>query len=166
MKKILISLMALMIAVSSVSAVALFAYRHPMLSTQEEILEWVATEITYEGEPEIGEEGYLGYDDWQTPEETLLYRKGDCEDFSILLMYLLDLIGVKSELGLVLTDPDDEKPDCKICGTVGDGDLGGHAMVFIDGVAYEPQSGRIAKYEYEIQYVMTYVEAMYLAYAR
>lgn len=166
MKKILSMLMLLILVGSNIVGVALFQFRHPMCSTQEEILTWIQENIWYNAEPEEGEEDYLGYDDWQTPEETLMYRKGDCEDFTILTMYLLDLIGIRSEMGLVLTDPDDEKGGCDICGTTGDGDLGAHAMLFIGNVAYEPQSGRIVKYEYEIQYRMTYLEVMYKAYSR
>lgn len=166
MKKILSVLMGLVMLSVSVFGVSLFQFRHPMLSTQEEILRWVADEIIYKAEPVEGEEGYLGYDDWQTPDETLLYRTGDCEDFTILLMYLLDLIGVKTEMGLVLLDADDEKGGCEICGTTGDGDLEGHAMIFIDGVAYEPQRGAIVKYDYYLQYTMTFLETMYIAYSR
>ena len=160
MKKILSILAGLVLVVSSLVAVPLFAYRHPMCSTQEEVLTWIQENIWYEAEPEG-----LPYDDWQTPEETLLKRSGDCEDFTILAMYLLDLIGVKSEMGLVLLDPDDEKGGCDECGRIGDGDLGGHAMLFIGNQAYEPQSGRIVKYEYKLLYRMTYLEVMYRAYS-
>jgi predicted transglutaminase-like cysteine proteinase len=156
MKKILSMLVVLVVMVSSLSAVTLFQYRHPMLTTQAEILRWVADEIIYIAEPLEGEVGYKVRDDWKTPEETLLSRSGDCEDFTILLMYLLDLIGVKTEMALVLMDADDED---------GDGDLGGHAFILIDGVAYEPQRGGIVKYDYKLLYTMTYLETMYIAYS-
>jgi len=54
-----------------------------------DIRDWVADNIVYESdEPRWGE------DYWQTPEETLLYRTGDCEDYSILLCSLFRAYGI------------------------------------------------------------------------
>lgn len=143
--------LSLVLLATTVNAFGLFQMRHPVCPTQEAVFAWVYDNITYEAEPETNL-----YDDWQTPEETLILGTGDCEDFTILAMYLLDLIGIDSEMLLVYTDPDDEDED---------GDLGPHAMMLIDGRAYEPQLGRWAKYDFEIIRKMTFMEAMLIAYS-
>jgi predicted transglutaminase-like cysteine proteinase len=56
------------------------------------IRDWVATNINY-----MPDEKRWGKDYWQTPEETLSYRTGDCEDFSILLCSLLRAYGIDAE---------------------------------------------------------------------
>ena len=40
-------------------------------------------------------------DDWQTPEETLRRREGDCEDWSVLLAAILILLGLDARVGVV-----------------------------------------------------------------
>ena len=56
------------------------------------IRNWVADNIDYESDQER-----WGGDYWQTPEETLSYRTGDCEDFSILLCSLLRAYGIAAD---------------------------------------------------------------------
>ena len=56
------------------------------------IRDWVADNIDYKSDEEP-----WGGDYWQTPEETLSYRTGDCEDFSILLCSLLRAYGIAAE---------------------------------------------------------------------
>jgi hypothetical protein len=46
----------------------------------EDIDRWVKINIKYKSDP--------WYDPWQTPEETLSLRTGDCEDSAILWLYL------------------------------------------------------------------------------
>jgi hypothetical protein len=46
----------------------------------EAIDHWVKINIKYKYDP--------WFDPWQTPEETLSLRTGDCEDFAILWLYL------------------------------------------------------------------------------
>jgi len=58
----------------------------------DDIRDWVATNIDY-----MSDEQRWGRDYWQTPEETLSYYTGDCEDFSILLCSLLRAYGIDSE---------------------------------------------------------------------
>lgn len=54
------------------------------------IRDWVAYNIDYvSDEEQWGEADY-----WQTPEETLTLRTGDCEDFAILLCTLLRAYGI------------------------------------------------------------------------
>jgi Transglutaminase-like superfamily len=56
------------------------------------IRNWVADNIAYESD-----EVRWGKDYWQTPEETLSSRTGDCEDFSILLCSLLRAYGIDAQ---------------------------------------------------------------------
>jgi hypothetical protein len=58
----------------------------------DDIRDWVADNIEYKSDKERWGEDY-----WQTPEETLSYRTGDCEDFSILLCSLLRAYGIDAE---------------------------------------------------------------------
>ena len=58
----------------------------------DDIRDWVAINIDY-----MPDEKHWGKDYWQTPEETLTYRTGDCEDFSILLCSLLRTYGIDAE---------------------------------------------------------------------
>jgi hypothetical protein len=60
----------------------------PEMRTVDEILKYVQNNISYSfnNDPDIwGVEDY-----WQTPEETLILKSGDCEDFVILFQYLLE----------------------------------------------------------------------------
>ena len=63
----------------------------------DDIRDWVAINIDYKPDEER-----WGKDHWQTPEETLLYRTGDCEDFSILLCSLFRAYGI--DAGRVYVD--------------------------------------------------------------
>lgn len=58
----------------------------------DDIRDWVATNIDY-----MPDEDRWGEDYWQTPEETLSYSTGDCEDFSTLLCSLLRAYGIDAE---------------------------------------------------------------------
>jgi hypothetical protein len=70
----------------------------------DDIRDWVATNIDY-----MPDEKRWGKDYWQTPEETLLYRTGDCEDFSILLCSLLRAYGIDAERVYVALGVNDEE---------------------------------------------------------
>jgi predicted transglutaminase-like cysteine proteinase len=70
----------------------------------DDIRDWVATNIDY-----MSDEKRWGEDYWQTPEETLSYRTGDCEDFSILLCSLLRAYGIDAEQVYVALGVDDEE---------------------------------------------------------
>jgi predicted transglutaminase-like cysteine proteinase len=67
-----------------------------------DIRDWVATNIDY-----VSDEERWGDDYWQTPEETLSYRTGDCEDFSVLLCSLLRAYGIDAERVYVALGTDD-----------------------------------------------------------
>jgi len=68
----------------------------------DDIRDWVANNIKYKSDEERWSEDY-----WQTPEETLSYRTGDCEDFSILLCSLLRAYGINAERVYVALGVDD-----------------------------------------------------------
>ena len=71
----------------------------------DDIRDWVAININYKSDEEK-----WGVDDyWQTPEETLSYSSGDCEDFSILLCSLLRAYGIDAERVYVALGVDDEE---------------------------------------------------------
>ena len=69
----------------------------------DDIRGWVADNIAYESD-----EQRWGRDYWQTPEETLSYRTGDCEDFSILLCSLLRAYGIDAQQVYVALGVDGE----------------------------------------------------------
>lgn len=65
--------------------------------TVEEVINFVAYNITYKKEP-------IGHDHWQSPWETWELKTGDCEDFCILAMYLLKIeLNIDSELLIIKT---------------------------------------------------------------
>jgi hypothetical protein len=70
----------------------------------DDIRDWVADNIKYKPDEERWGEDY-----WQTPEETLSYRTGDCEDFSILLCSLLRAYGIAAEQVYVALGVDGEE---------------------------------------------------------
>jgi hypothetical protein len=70
----------------------------------DDIRDWVAINVEY-----MSDEKRWGKDYWQTPEETLTYRTGDCEDFSILLCSLLRTYGIDSEQVYVALGVDNGK---------------------------------------------------------
>ena len=68
------------------------------------IRDWVADNIEYKNDEE-----QWGVDEyWQTPEETLSLRTGDCEDFAILLCTLLRAYGISAEQIYVAVGIDDD----------------------------------------------------------
>lgn len=57
------------------------------VTTPNELAEWLGKDFRY----------CLTFPDrWQTPEETMEVRSGDCEDFAALASYVLDRIGVSN----------------------------------------------------------------------
>lgn len=60
-------------------------------STIEAVARWVDFWVVYTSDKEL----YGKSEEWATPEQTYWARKGDCEDYVILLMYLL-----RRDLGL------------------------------------------------------------------
>jgi hypothetical protein len=81
----------------------------------DDIRDWVADNIRYKNDDDRWGEDY-----WQTPEETLTYNTGDCEDFSVLLCSLLRTYGISAERVYVAL------------GVEGDDDEPGHAFLIED----------------------------------
>jgi predicted transglutaminase-like cysteine proteinase len=68
------------------------------------VRDWVAANIEYRTDEE-----QWGVDEyWQTPEETLSLRTGDCEDFALLLCTLLRAYGIGEEQVYVTVGLDNE----------------------------------------------------------
>jgi len=98
------------------------------LQTTQQVLSWVADNITYLAEP-------AGENHQQNPGLTYALKTGDCEDFSILCLFLLHrdanitgrmIIGTKITTGLR------------------------HAWIDVDNSWYEPQNARLSNYYHEI----------------
>ena len=70
----------------------------------DDIRDWVVINIDY-----MPDEKRWGEDYWQTPEETLSYSTGDCEDFSTLLCSLLRAYGLDAEQIYVVLGVDDKE---------------------------------------------------------
>jgi hypothetical protein len=70
----------------------------------DDIRGWVADNIAYKSDADQWRKDY-----WQTPEETLLRRTGDCEDFSILLCSLLRAYGIDAQRVYVALGVDGEE---------------------------------------------------------
>ena len=65
----------------------------PTFKTPQQLSNWLMCNFKYH--KEIG-------DHWQSPEETLQKRSGDCEDFAILVIVMLKKMGIKSDM-VILT---------------------------------------------------------------
>ncbi len=59
------------------------------IRTPEDLTRWLASEFQYRLELP---------DKWQSPEETINLRKGDCEDFAILVSEVLSRQGISSDI--------------------------------------------------------------------
>jgi hypothetical protein len=83
---------------------------------------------------------------WQSPDQTYQWRSGDCEDFAILMMYL-----VRLELGGL--------PELVIGTYLG----AGHAWIRYNGVDYEAQGGAVVSGDanYVFREKVSYAETMW-----
>jgi len=88
--------------------------------TVEEVLFFVEDRISYENDPSgVGVRDY-----WKNPAETYYSGKGDCEDFTILAMYLIyQELGIEGNM------------------IIGVNEDSGHAWLEVNGVWWEPQKG-------------------------
>ncbi len=59
-------------------------------ATVQEAMTWVAQSIEYVADVVSGDEDP---DEWQLPHETVLFGTGDCEDFSLLALYIVYHMG-------------------------------------------------------------------------
>jgi hypothetical protein len=113
----------------------------PVLGTDvDTIMDAVAKMVFYRDDATgYGVTGYVA-----TPLETYETRRGDCEDYSILALYLLARdAGVYGDM------------------VTGSHDGRGHAWVRIDGENWEPQNGRRnSQSRYTVLWTYSYDEAM------
>lgn len=71
---------------------------YPKSKSPKEIAKWLKKNIKYQSDPKAhGERDY-----WQTPEETMVLRTGDCEDFAFLAQAMLKQVGIDSTVITVL----------------------------------------------------------------
>jgi hypothetical protein len=92
----------------------------PTFDDPQEIQQWVYRNITYVSDTIHGRR-----DEWQTPEQTLVWRTGDCDDKAILALEIAHRSGFETSLMLGY----DHKA---YSGTTG------HAWVKIDGTEHDP----------------------------
>lgn len=116
--------------------------------TPQEYMWWVQTYMEEVRDPlQFGENEY-----WQTPEECLVNKRGDCEDYVILWMFACELrLGIKPMLYAYHY----ELPD---------GSTAGHAVGVYDRKIYDGTGFHEIYNEYaELMFTMDYDEAMYVA---
>jgi hypothetical protein len=116
--------------------------------TPEEYMWWVQSYMEEVRDPiQFGENEY-----WQTPEECLVNKRGDCEDFVILWMFACKLrLGIKPMLYAYYY----ELPD---------GRKAGHAVGVYDRKIYDGTGFHKVYNEYaELMFTMDYDTAMYEA---
>ena len=112
----------------------------PVGDSVEEIVVWVAANIRYATDTELY--GVTGY--WATPLETYSLRRGDCEDYCTLALYLIHRdVGIDGYL---------------VVGRLGDAT---HGWIRVDGADWEVELGRPQDEGMFVEVdVLTYEEAM------
>ena len=110
-------------------------------TTPREVCQWVIDRVDYLSD-EIHDE--LEY--WQSPDQTYEWGRGDCEDYALLVMYL-----IHRDLG--------GWPELVIGHVPG----GGHGWVLYDGREYEAQTGRDVTDDpdYEQRRIVSYGHALW-----
>ena len=125
-----------------------YTFNHDIkCETVECMMLWVADDnnVEYRYDTDISEHIT---DYFQLPHETYIMRKGDCEDFSLLLAQLLyELTPEKSIylVGMPLTIDS------------------GHVALYYDGDFYEPQTGLIMSEPKNISWLCPYDQAIWMA---
>ena len=90
------------------------------IQTVQDAMDWVSKEIKY-----VPDSIHYPADEyWQSPAQTYVWRSGDCEDYCILVLYL-----IHRDVGI----------DGKMCVGIVHG--GGHGWVYVDGHFWEPLWG-------------------------
>ena len=62
------------------------------INTPEALTKWLSAEFRYRLEI---------IDEWQTPEETISSREGDCEDFAVLVSSMLTGMEIESNIAII-----------------------------------------------------------------
>ena len=151
----LLALIAAFLAVLAWSSPAIrsFGYEYEAdlglpekLTSPQEILDWMRKNIRYQTDTTSHQRDY-----WQTPEETVNRRAGDCEDFSLLFMYLCRrYLDIEPRLFVVSRN------------SIGTYD---HTIVEVDGSWYDPAVGcRIQRgTPYHVFYDFSYSRSLWMA---
>ena len=111
------------------------------ISTTQDAMTWVSNEIKYVSDSIH----YPANEYWQSPLQTFVWRCGDCEDYVILVLYLIHRdVGIDGKMA------------------VGSYNGNGHAWVIIDGTQWEPQTAEIVNYDplYSLVYTISYDEVI------
>lgn len=106
------------------------------LNSLSDIADWINTNIEYKTDEE---------NDWQTPQETYEGRAGDCEDTSLLFMYLAKQY-LDKDSEILLTEWQDV----------------GHAIARVENTYYYFEEGQTAD-NLVINYTYHYLTAMQIA---
>lgn len=112
-------------------------------TTPQEVCGWVIWIVGY-----LSDKIHDMPDYWQSPDQTYEWRRGDCEDYVLLVMYLIHRdLGGWPEMVL------------------GHIPAGGHAWVLYDGREYEAQTGQdVTDFaEYEQRCTVSYGVALWRA---
>jgi hypothetical protein len=105
--------------------------------------QWVSGNITYAPD----KLNWWQFDDWQSAEETLIKRTGDCEDFAILLGEFLKCLNYVTELVVIREN------------------TGFHAILRVNNVCIEPQAFRNYYKNEEINIIIIYSYDDYRAFS-
>lgn len=111
------------------------------IQTVQNAMDWVADEIWYVGD----DIHYPQLEYWQSPLQTYVWRTGDCEDYAILVLYLIHRdVGIDGEMAL------------------GSYNGNGHGWVLVAGHQWEPQTARIVDGNplYYLSYTISYDEVI------
>ena len=97
------------------------------------------------------EDAGLERDYWQTPQETLEQGSGDCEDISLLFMYLC-----RQNLEV--------EPRLLVVGNASQQTYN-HTLVEVDGTWYDPSAGRQVRHvaAYHVFYSFSYARSLWMA---
>lgn len=102
---------------------------------------WVSSNITYKSDTIE----WYQYDDWQSAEETLTKRTGDCEDFSILLGEFLERLDYETMMLII---------------EWGDGY---HAILQVGALLIEPQAYGLLYTRVQVERRYTYSEYRHIS---
>lgn len=115
--------------------------------TVQDVMTWMGQAIRYVSD----EVHYPQLEYWQSPDQTYVWRAGDCEDFAILAMYFIYRdVGIEPAMAVgTWTDPDT-------------GVETGHAWVFVEGEWWEPRLSKNVTSDpvYRLQYMVSYEDAI------
>jgi hypothetical protein len=148
MKKLMILIAVIMLTGCEAMILDLYGYHEQNIplsfTTIDGAWRWVSSNIRYASDG--------GTDEWQTPEETYARRAGDCEDYTILMLYFIK----------------DIAPDARMCVIQSNGASTYHAIISNGNVYMEPQVWRMywERSTFSIKQTYSYAEALKWSFMR